>query len=298
MLSYLVHLPAWIRISPLHMLSMLWSIATLASGDPGASLVASRGTALSSGTSRATWRSSWHWGTSVKSRGGKAPSLCCTRFNLALTYSPRAAYESKSTFGFLKAVRGQKVPCSMKVCKSVPQMLGDPTGGVRRDLYSLLSSSYFRFWTLACSRLTKDRVRASTELWLDPGPSKNFLFSTSLNFNKSRRRNISAPWGSSTEIAPLCISWMMSAFAETMSFIACSEIFGWKASSGGMSAEVSFAAIAKASAASGWKTKAACPCLMSLETWGRDWSAAGNVSASTTRWSTSVLSCRRSVLVI
>ena len=69
--------------------------------------------------------------------------------------------------------------------------------------------------SLACSILTTERFKASRELWLEPGPSRNFLFRTSLNFNMSRRRNISAPCGSSTEIAPHCMSWMMSALEAT-----------------------------------------------------------------------------------
>ena len=63
--------------------------------------------------------------------------------------------------------------------------------------------------------LTMDLFRASSELWLDPGPSKNFRFKTSLNFTMSGRRNISAPLGSSTERAPHCKSWMMSALEST-----------------------------------------------------------------------------------
>ena len=130
--------------------------------------------------------------------------------------------------------------------------------------------------------LTTERFKASSELWLEPGPSRNFLLSTSLNFIMSRRLNNSAPCGSSTEIAPLCMSWIMSALEVTTSVSSSSERLGWKAASGGMSADVNFDAIFTASAASGWNTNAACPCLISLETWGRDSSASGKVSASTT----------------
>ena len=92
------------------------------------------------------------------------------------------------------------------------------------------------------------------------------------------------------------MSCRISALSCTTFSISASGRFGWKASSGGTSAPVNLPAKAMAAAASGWKTRAACSFLQSLELWGLDGASDGKVSASTTRWSTSVRSWSLSLL--